>query len=63
MNMKKYNLLAAALFAILLTTQAQEDKYQWLEEVDGQKALEFVEAQNKATIKELSKRKRLSGHL
>jgi prolyl oligopeptidase len=57
MNMKKYNLLAAALFAILLTTQAQEDKYLWLEEIDGEKSLEYVEAQNKVTFEELSKQK------
>jgi prolyl oligopeptidase len=57
MNMKKYNLLAAALFAILLTTQAQEDKYLWLEEIDGEKSLEYVEAQNKITFEELSKQK------
>lgn len=38
-------------------TQAQEDKYQWLEEVDGKKALEFVAAQNKATVEKLSMEK------
>lgn len=37
--------------------QAQEDKYQWLEEVDGKKALEFVAAQNKATVEKLSMEK------
>ncbi len=57
MNMKKYYLLAAALFGILLTTQAQEDKYLWLEEIDGEKSLEYVEAQNKVTFEELSKQK------
>ena len=55
--MKKYTLLLLALFAIVLSTQAQEDKYLWLEEVDGQKALEFVNAQNKTTIAELSAEK------
>ena len=38
-------------------TQAQEDKYLWLEEIDGPKALEFVEKQNKATVEELSAEK------
>ena len=55
--MKKYTLLLLALFGIVLTTQAQDDKYLWLEEVDGQKALEFVNAQNKTTIEELSAEK------
>ncbi|WP_232829262.1 prolyl oligopeptidase family serine peptidase [Aureibaculum luteum] len=55
--MKKYTLLFLALFGIVLITQAQEDKYLWLEEVDGQKALEFVASQNKATIEELSTEK------
>tara|TARA_R110001606_G_scaffold182190_1_gene328899 strand:- start:4200 stop:6272 length:2073 start_codon:yes stop_codon:yes gene_type:complete len=55
--MKKYTLLLLALFGIVLSTQAQEDKYLWLEEVDGQKALEFVNAQNITTIAELSAEK------
>jgi prolyl oligopeptidase len=55
--MKKYTLLFIALFGIILITQAQEDKYLWLEEVDGQKALEFVEGENKATMEELSNEK------
>ena len=55
--MKKYTLLLLALFGIVLITQAQEDKYLWLEEVDGQKALEFVNAQNKTTVAELSAEK------
>ncbi|MFT6336475.1 MAG: hypothetical protein ACJATI_003234 [Halioglobus sp.] len=33
--MKKYTLLVLALFGVVLITQAQEDKYLWLEEVDG----------------------------
>ena len=55
--MKKYTLLLLVLFGIVLITQAQEDKYLWLEEVDGQKALEFVNAQNKTTVAELSAEK------
>jgi len=55
--MKNYTLLFLALFGISQIIQAQEDKYQWLEEVDGQKALEFVNTQNKATVEELSAEK------
>ena len=55
--MKKYILLLVALIGINQFIQAQEDKYQWLEEVDGQKALEFVDGQNKATVEELSAEK------
>ena len=57
MKLKKYILLAAALFGIFSTTQAQEDPYLWLEEIDGEKALEYVETQNKITFEELSKQK------
>lgn len=56
-TMIKYTFLAAALFGIVLITQAQEDKYQWLEEVDGKEALEFVEVQNQITLEKLSKEK------
>jgi len=35
---------------------SQEDAYQWLEEVDGDKALKWVEEQNKATLDVLMKR-------
>ena len=55
--MNKYTLLALALFGVILITQGQEDQYQWLEEVDGQKALEFVDSQNKASFKELGSEK------
>lgn len=55
--MKKYTLLFLALLGINQIIQAQEDKYQWLEEVDGQKALEFVNSQNEATIEKLSSEK------
>jgi len=57
MNLKKYTLLVVALFGIFQIIQAQEDKYLWLENIDGEKALEFVESQNKATIEELSNEK------
>ncbi len=52
--MKKYILLIVTVISISQIIQAQEDNYLWLEEVDGQKALEFVEKQNKATVTELS---------
>ena len=52
--MKNYTLLFLALFGISQIITAQEDKYQWLEEVDGEKALEFVNAQNDVTLEELS---------
>ena len=55
--MKKYSLLFVALFALTLFTQAQDDKYLWLEAVDDQKALEFVEGLNKGTMEELSTQK------
>lgn len=55
--MKKHTLLLLALFGIVLITQAQEDKYLWLEEVESQKALEFVASQNKTTIEEISTQK------
>ena len=55
--MKKNILLLVALIGINQIIQAQEDNYLWLEEVDGQKALEFVDGQNKATVEELSAEK------
>lgn len=39
------------------TLIAQEDKFQWLEDVDSQKSLEYVEAQNKMTLEKLSQYK------
>lgn len=40
------------ILSMLMTTQlfGQEDPYQWLEEVDGEKALQFVNEKNKATL-------------
>ncbi|MFT6336477.1 MAG: prolyl oligopeptidase [Saprospiraceae bacterium] len=55
--MKRYTLLLLALFGISQITQAQDDPYIWLEEVDSQKALEFVKNQSEATIDELSSEK------
>jgi protease II len=45
--MKKIAALATVL--LCLTASAQEDPYLWLEEVTGQKPLEWVKAQNEIT--------------
>jgi prolyl oligopeptidase len=37
-----------------LSLEAQDDPYLWLEEVDGAKALEFVNTQNKTTVEKLT---------
>ncbi len=55
--MKKTFLLIIILVSNLYTMMAQEDPYLWLEEVDGKKALEFVDTQNKATIDVLMQQK------
>ncbi|MCF6223639.1 MAG: prolyl oligopeptidase family serine peptidase [Flavobacteriaceae bacterium] len=62
--MKKIKLILfvfTLLFIANLKTTAQthdtNDPYLWLEEVDGQKALEFAKTQSKATLEELSKEK------
>lgn len=55
--MVKCTLILLALFGISRTIQAQQDKYQWLEDIDGEKSLEFVNAQNRATLEKLSKEK------
>ena len=52
--MKRTTFLFATFFILGQIISAQGDKYQWLEEVDGVKALEFVNAQNKETIDKLS---------
>ena len=46
--------LAAALCAAPLSAQ-QPDPFLWLEDVEGERALKWVEAQNAATIAALSK--------
>ncbi len=55
--MIKFTFLFIALQMIHLTANSQEDKYLWLEDVDGKKALEFAEAQNKIAFEKLSKEK------
>lgn len=39
--MQKCTLILLTLLAMSGTIDAQQDEYQWLEEVDGEKALEF----------------------
>ena len=46
--MKNRILLTLLLLTNIYNLMAQEDSYLWLEEVDGKKALEFVEKQNKS---------------
>ena len=53
--MSKFTFILMALFGISQSSDAQDDKYQWLEEVDGTKALQFVTEQNETTIGQLSK--------
>ncbi|AEA42950.1 prolyl oligopeptidase family serine peptidase [Fluviicola taffensis] len=53
----KYPLILMTLIGINQISQAQEDKFQWLEEVASEKSLQFVHAQNKATLEKLSQEK------
>ena len=55
-KMRKYSLLLLAIFGAN-SVNAQEDKYLWLEDVDGEKSLEFVNKLNDATVEKLSKEK------
>ncbi len=55
--MKKSIGITLLLFINVFTLMAQEDSYQWLEEVDGKKPLEFVENQNKITLDVLKQQK------
>lgn len=55
--MKKLVFATLLLFTNLYSVLAQEDQYQWLEEIDGKKPLEFVELQNKTTLDVLTKQK------
>jgi len=59
--MKKNNLLLLALLACSQLLKAQDDPYLWLEEINGKKALEFVEQQNKITFDKLSATKTYQG--
>jgi prolyl oligopeptidase len=54
--MKTFFLFFLSLLALSQIVIAQpEDPYLWLEEVEGKKALEFVEQQNKITLDKLSR--------
>lgn len=55
--MKKSIVAFLFLFTNIYTVTAQEDPYLWLEEVDGKKALDFVEKQNKLTTDVLMQQK------
>lgn len=56
--MKKYILLYFSIFTFIFAAQSQnEDPYQWLEEVEGEKSLEFVNRQNQLTINKLTNEK------
>ena len=55
--MKKNNLFTIAILFLSFFIQAQEAPYLYLEEVDGEKALEFVNKQNANTINKLSQEK------
>lgn len=55
--MIKFNLIFLIIVGLSLSIHAQADKYLWLEDIDGEKSLEFVNAQNKATFEKLSKEK------
>ncbi len=52
--MKKLILFHLLFIGFSLNIFAQQDPYMWLEEVDGTKALEFVNKQNKLTFDKLS---------
>jgi prolyl oligopeptidase len=53
--MFKYFLSLIMTTGLLQDLSAQEDKFQWLEEVEGQRALEFVNQQNKLSAEKLMK--------
>jgi prolyl oligopeptidase len=52
--MTKSIIFFLAIFTTIFTMQAQEDPYLYLEEVDGEKSLEFVNKQNEITENKLS---------
>jgi prolyl oligopeptidase len=49
-------LFCIGLLSMSLAVAAQEDPYQWLEDVSGKQSLDYVEAQNAITFKELQAR-------
>jgi len=48
-----FSTIAAGVLLMATDAQTKDDPYSWLEEVTGKKALDFVEAQNAVTLKEL----------
>ena len=54
---KKLILFLSILTGSLMVKAQSEDPYLWLEEVDGKKALEFVDQQNKSTFDKISQQK------
>ena len=57
MTIKKLILFLWTILSCILTINAQDDPYLWLEEVEGEKALKFVHQQSEATLDILSKEK------
>ncbi len=55
--MKKNILFHLLILGISLNSFAQQDPYMWLEDIDGVKALEFVNKQNKISYDKLSSMK------
>ncbi|MBX3254702.1 MAG: S9 family peptidase [Chitinophagaceae bacterium] len=51
--MKKHILPLLTVCMYCFTLQAQDDPYQWLEEIEGKRSLEFVNAHNKTTLQKL----------
>ncbi len=59
--MTKLFLSLSLMTLINMNNIAQEDPYLWLEEVDGKKAMEFVNEQNKKTFDKISQQKEYAG--
>ena len=55
--MPKLTFLLLLLFGLDQSLMAQQDKFQWLENIDSPRSMEFVNAQNKATIEKLTTEK------
>jgi prolyl oligopeptidase len=56
--MKKFTTIVLLIFTLITSINAQDaDPFIWLEEVDGTKALEFVEQQNKLSFDKIGQQK------
>lgn len=55
--MKNYLIVVATLISTQCLIAQDDDKFMWLEEVDGKKATEWVAQQNKLTVDKLSQEK------